>query len=175
MFREVFVSIYNKMVNTSKHQGFNDLDKITLGLDQVTKSVIYSSIENEQDRALLKRVLLAFARYNKSVGYCQGFNIIAALILEIVDKKAEDALMCMIYLIDHILPEGYFTNSMHTLAIDMAVFRELLKQKQPKLCQHLNALQYNSIATNSGNNKSFTSTLFSKNKKFFTMHCYFYL
>lgn len=41
------------MVNTSKHQGFNDLDKITLGLDQVTKSVIYSSIENEQDRAIL--------------------------------------------------------------------------------------------------------------------------
>ena len=55
-----------------------------------------SNVDNEQDRALLKRVLLAFARYNKSVGYCQGFNIIAAQILEIVDKKEEDALMCMV-------------------------------------------------------------------------------
>ncbi len=90
-------------------------------------------------------MLLAFARYNKSIGYCQGFNIIAALILEIVDKKEEDALMCMIYLIDHILPEGYFANSMHSLAIDMAVFRELLKTRLPKLCQHLNSLQFNSL------------------------------
>lgn len=94
--------------------------------------------ENDRDRALLKRVLLAYARYNKSVGYCQGFNIIAALILEIVDKREEDALKCMIYLIDHVLPEGYFTHSMHTLAIDMAVFRELLKIRLPKLYDHLN-------------------------------------
>ena len=107
----------------------------------------FSGDDSEQDRALLKRVLLAFARYNKTIGYCQGFNIIAALILEIVDKKEEDALMCMIYLIDHILPEGYFTNSMHSLAIDMAVFRELLKSRLPKLCQHLNSLQFNSIAS----------------------------
>ena len=38
---------------------------------------------------------------------------------------------------------------MHSLAIDMAVFRELLKAKLPKLCNHLNALQFNSI-TESG-------------------------
>jgi hypothetical protein len=114
----------------------------------------FSGHENDRDRALLKRVLLAYARYNKSVGYCQGFNIIAALILEIVEKKEDDALMCMIYLIDHILPEGYFTNSMHSLAIDMAVFRELLKTKLPKLYEHLNELQYNSVTNmmDNGNN-----------------------
>lgn len=119
----------------------------------------FSGHENDRDRALLKRVLLAYARYNKSVGYCQGFNIIAALILEIVDKKEDDALMCMIYLIDHILPEGYFTNSMHTLAIDMAVFRELLKTKLPKLYQHLNQLQ------NGVTSQSMTSNKSKKSKK----------
>lgn len=108
----------------------------------------FSGQDNEEDRALLKRVLLAFARYNKSIGYCQGFNIVAALILEIVDKKEEDAFMCMIYLIDHVLPEGYFTNSMHSLAIDMAVFRELLKLKHPKLYEHLNQLQFSSVNNN---------------------------
>jgi len=35
---------------------------------------------------------------------------------------------------------------MRTLAIDMAVFRELLKARLPKLCHHLNALQFNSIS-----------------------------
>jgi hypothetical protein len=140
--------------NKVRRIAFNDRsnpDDDELGI-QIVKDLhrtgcsAFSGDDNEQDRALLKRVLLAFARYNKSVGYCQGFNIIAALILEIVDKKEEDALMCMIYLIDHVLPEGYFTNSMHTLAIDMAVFRELLKTKLPKLCQHLNSLQFNSIS-----------------------------
>ncbi|CAF0808804.1 unnamed protein product [Brachionus calyciflorus] len=139
--------------NKTRRAAFNDRsnpDDDELGI-QIVKDLhrtgcsAFSGHENEQDRALLKRVLLAYARYNKSVGYCQGFNIIAALILEIVEKKEEDALMCMIFLIDHILPEGYFTNSMHTLSIDMAVFRELLKLKLPKLYKHLNELQFNSM------------------------------
>ena len=33
---------------------------------------------------MLRRVLLAYARFNKSTGYCQGFNIIAAMILKVV-------------------------------------------------------------------------------------------
>lgn len=41
---------------------------------------------------VLKRVLLAYARWNKNVGYCQGFNILAALILEVVDGNEGDAL-----------------------------------------------------------------------------------
>lgn len=147
--------------NRTRRAAFNDRsnpDDDELGI-QIVKDLhrtgcsAFSGQENEQDRALLKRVLLAYARYNKSVGYCQGFNIIAALILEIVERKEEDALMCMIYLVDHILPEGYFTNSMHTLAIDMAVFRELLKQKLPKLYIHLNQLQFNSMTNNKLNTK----------------------
>jgi hypothetical protein len=129
----------------------------------------FSGHENEQDRALLKRVLLAYARYNKSVGYCQGFNIIAALILEIVDKKEDDALICMIFLIDHILPEGYFTNSMHTLAIDMAVFRELLKAKLPKLWAHLNELQYGGNFTTKNQTKQMPSTYEPPLTNVFTM------
>ncbi|RNA24186.1 TBC1 domain family member [Brachionus plicatilis] len=137
----------------TRRAAFNDRsnpDDDDLGI-QIVKDLhrtgcsAFSGHENEQDRALLKRVLLAYARYNKSVGYCQGFNIMAALILEIVERREEDALMCMIYLVDHILPEGYFTNSMHTLAVDMTVFRELLKQKLPKLYIHLNQLQFNSM------------------------------
>jgi hypothetical protein len=53
LFRDLFLSLYNEMVNTSKNLGFNDLDKITLGLNQATKSVIYSTIVNEQERSTL--------------------------------------------------------------------------------------------------------------------------
>lgn len=41
---------------------------------------------------VLKRVLLAYARWNKTVGYCQGFNVLAALILEVTEGNESDAL-----------------------------------------------------------------------------------
>ena len=41
---------------------------------------------------MLKRVLLAYARWNKSIGYCQGFNMLAAIILEVMEKSEPDAL-----------------------------------------------------------------------------------
>ena len=42
---------------------------------------------------MLKRALLAYARYNKTTGYCQGFNILAAFILKVVDFDETMALM----------------------------------------------------------------------------------
>ena len=45
----------------------------------------------EENQALLKRVLLAYARWNKAVGYCQGFNMLAALILQVMDRSETDS------------------------------------------------------------------------------------
>lgn len=52
----------------------------------------WSGLDGDKERVLLRRVLLAYARYNKTIGYCQGFNVIAALILEVTDYKEEPAL-----------------------------------------------------------------------------------
>ncbi|XP_063998062.1 TBC1 domain family member 30 isoform X1 [Pogoniulus pusillus] len=101
----------------------------------------YCGQEAEQDRVVLKRVLLAYARWNKSVGYCQGFNILAALILEVMEGNEGDALKIMIYLIDKVLPDSYFVNNLRALSVDMAVFRDLLRVKLPELSQHLDTLQ----------------------------------
>uniref|UniRef100_A0A674JM60 TBC1 domain family member 30 n=1 Tax=Terrapene triunguis TaxID=2587831 RepID=A0A674JM60_9SAUR len=101
----------------------------------------YCGQEAEQDRVVLKRVLLAYARWNKSVGYCQGFNILAALILEVMEGNEGDALKIMIYLIDKVLPDSYFVNNLRALSVDMAVFRDLLRMKLPELSQYLDTLQ----------------------------------
>ena len=45
-----------------------------------------------EERASLKRILLAYARWNKVVGYCQGFNIIAAVLLDVLDRREDDVL-----------------------------------------------------------------------------------
>ncbi|KAM9328614.1 TBC1 domain family member 30 isoform 2-T2 [Pholidichthys leucotaenia] len=101
----------------------------------------YCGQEGEQDRVVLKRVLLAYARWNKAVGYCQGFNVLAALILEVTEGSESDALKVMIYLIDKVLPDSYFANNLRALSVDMAVFRDLLRLKLPRLSQHLHHLQ----------------------------------
>ncbi|XP_041440746.1 TBC1 domain family member 30 L homeolog isoform X2 [Xenopus laevis] len=101
----------------------------------------YCGQEAEQDRVVLKRVLLAYARWNKTIGYCQGFNILAALILEVMEGNEGDALKVMIYLIDKVLPDSYFANNLRALSVDMAVFRDLLRMKLPELSQHLDVLQ----------------------------------
>ncbi|XP_071442800.1 TBC1 domain family member 30-like [Hetaerina americana] len=44
------------------------------------------------NQAVLKRVLLGFARWNKAVGYCQGFNMLAALILQVTERSEADAI-----------------------------------------------------------------------------------
>ncbi|XP_021369898.1 TBC1 domain family member 30-like isoform X2 [Mizuhopecten yessoensis] len=122
-------------------------DDNTLGL-QIVKDLHrtgcsgFSGQDNEEERAVLKRVLLAYARWNKTVGYCQGFNVIAALLLEVMERKEDDALMVMIYLIDHVLPDSYFANNLRALSVDMAVFRDLLGLMFPKLSKHLDYLQY---------------------------------
>lgn len=52
----------------------------------------WSGISGEAERIHLKRVLLGYARFNKTIGYCQGFNVIAALVLEVTEFKEECAL-----------------------------------------------------------------------------------
>ncbi|PSN45914.1 hypothetical protein C0J52_24204 [Blattella germanica] len=96
----------------------------------------------EENQALLKRVLLAYARWNKAVGYCQGFNMLAALILQVMDRSETDSVKVMIYLIEGVLPESYFANNLRGLSVDMAVFRDLLRLRLPTLSRHLDHLQH---------------------------------
>lgn len=35
-------------------------------------------------------------RWNKEVGYCQGFNMLAAIILEVMEKSESDSLKVII-------------------------------------------------------------------------------
>ncbi|XP_046840590.1 TBC1 domain family member 30-like [Xenia sp. Carnegie-2017] len=106
----------------------------------------FCEFETPDERAILKRVLLAYARWNKGVGYCQGFNVMAALILQVMDRCEEDALKVMVYLIDFVLPANYFSNNLRSLSIDMAVLRELMTIKLPDLSDHLHYLQRQATA-----------------------------
>ncbi|KAK6057716.1 TBC domain protein [Cooperia oncophora] len=59
------------------------------------------------DEKKLKQVLLAYARFNKAIGYCQGFNVIAASNpSKWLEYRTDEALKIMIFLIEHVMPQG---------------------------------------------------------------------
>ncbi|XP_039450504.1 serine-rich adhesin for platelets isoform X2 [Culex pipiens pallens] len=123
-----------------------DEDDEELGIQIVkdlhrTGSSLCSGPSGTINQAKLKRVLLGYSRFNPEVGYCQGFNMLGALILQVMDKNEADSIKVMILLIEGLLPRGYFCGSLGGLQTDMAVFRELLGTKLPKLARHLQKLQ----------------------------------
>lgn len=67
--------------------------------------------------------------------------MLGALILQVMERSEIESLKVMIYLIEGVLPKGYFSGSMGGLQADMAVFREILSTRLPKLSKHLQKLQ----------------------------------
>lgn len=99
--QKVKIQRYNLYLYLKKCEIFHCFSSIPIQDLHRTGCSSYCGQEAEQDRVVLKRVLLAYARWNKSVGYCQGFNILAALILEVVEGNEGDALKVSIS-VDHI-------------------------------------------------------------------------
>uniref|UniRef100_A0A182PBG0 Rab-GAP TBC domain-containing protein n=1 Tax=Anopheles epiroticus TaxID=199890 RepID=A0A182PBG0_9DIPT len=124
----------------------SDEDDEELGIQIVkdlhrTGSSLCSGPSGTINQGKLKRVLLGYSRFNPEVGYCQGFNMLGALILQVMDKSESDSIKVMILLIEGLLPAGYFCGSLGGLQADMAVFRDLLGTRLPKLARHLQKLQ----------------------------------
>ncbi|KJH52693.1 TBC domain protein [Dictyocaulus viviparus] len=111
---------------------------------QILKDISRTGWCEFDDEKKLKQVLLGYARYNKIIGYCQGFNVIAALILQVVEYRTDIALKVMIFLIEHVLPRGYFDQTLGALSVDMIVMRDLMLQRLPATTQHLEELQKSS-------------------------------
>jgi uncharacterized membrane protein YgcG len=89
--------------------------------------------------AKLQEVLLAYARRNPEVGYCQGMNLIAASLLLIV-PTSEDAFWLLASMVEHILPAHYYDRSLLASRADQRVLRQYVAQLLPRLSAHLDAL-----------------------------------
>jgi len=87
----------------------------------------------------LNEVLLAYARRNPDIGYCQGMNLITANLLLLV-PTAEDAFWILVSIIEHILPPNYFNSSLLTSRADQVVLRHYVSAVLPQLSTHLDAL-----------------------------------
>jgi small G protein signaling modulator 3 len=87
----------------------------------------------------LDEVLLAYARRNPEVGYCQGMNLVAANLLLIM-PSTEDAFWILVAMIETILPQGYFDHSLLASRADQQVLRGYVAEVLPKLSAHFDDL-----------------------------------
>ncbi|XP_057801389.1 uncharacterized protein LOC131016707 isoform X1 [Salvia miltiorrhiza] len=92
---------------------------------------------NENGRNSLRRVLSAYALHNPSVGYCQAMNFFAGLLLLMMPE--ENAFWTLVGIIDEYF-EGYFSLEMIESQVDQLVFEDLMRERFPKLVNHLDYL-----------------------------------
>ncbi|GAV84196.1 RabGAP-TBC domain-containing protein [Cephalotus follicularis] len=92
---------------------------------------------DENGRDSLRRLLLAYARHNPSVGYCQAMNFFAGILLLLMPE--ENAFWALVGIIDDYF-EGYYTEEMIESQVDQLVFEDLMRERFPKLVNHLDYL-----------------------------------
>lgn len=85
-------------------------------------------------------VLVAFAHQNTSVGYCQGLNYIAGLIL-IITKDELSTFWLLKHLVENVASE-YHTKTMFGLQRDIYVISELVKLREPLINEKINELGF---------------------------------
>ncbi|KAK7343244.1 hypothetical protein VNO77_11842 [Canavalia gladiata] len=92
---------------------------------------------DEDGRNALRRLLTAYARHNPSVGYCQAMNFFAGLLLLLMPE--ENAFWTLMGLLDDYF-DGYYSEEMIESQVDQLVFEELVRERFPKLANHLDYL-----------------------------------
>ncbi len=87
----------------------------------------------------LYNVLIAFATFNPIVGYCQGLNYIAGLLLIVTAGDEEASFWLLKHLIESVAPE-YHTKTMKGLKRDIDVLTDLITNRIPLVNEKINEL-----------------------------------
>jgi len=83
----------------------------------------------------LQRVLNAYAGYNQSVGYCQGMNYVAGLLLLVSDSEIE-SFAVFVCLMDHMGLSGFYRERLPLLRRYLRACDKLVAETVPDLREH---------------------------------------
>ncbi|KAK3922961.1 Growth hormone-regulated TBC protein 1-A [Frankliniella fusca] len=101
-------------------------------------NIFFNQSDQSELRNQLFRVLCAYAHHNKRVGYCQGLNYIAGLLL-LVTKSEENSFWLLKILVEQILPD-YYGPTMEGVVVDIDVLGELVRLKAPAIHRQVSDL-----------------------------------
>ncbi|KAL9272343.1 TBC1 domain family member 8B-like protein [Drosera capensis] len=133
-------------VNTENVDTDHKVKKENAGLHEKWKGQIEKDLPrtfpghpalDEDGRNALRRLLIAYARHNPTVGYCQAMNFLAGLLLLLMPE--ENAFWTLMGIMDDYF-DGYYSEEMIESQVDQLVFEELVRERFPKLVNHLDYL-----------------------------------
>uniref|UniRef100_A0A915PZD4 TBC1 domain family member 2B n=1 Tax=Setaria digitata TaxID=48799 RepID=A0A915PZD4_9BILA len=111
------------------------LKQIDLDLARTLPTNRFFDEPTSEKIVVLRRVLYAYRFHNKSVGYCQGLNRLAAIALLFLEES--DAFWFLVACVEHLQPCAYYTSTLLCAVADQKVLRDLVSEKLPKLSSHL--------------------------------------
>ncbi|KAM0029271.1 putative Rab-GTPase-TBC domain-containing protein [Helianthus debilis subsp. tardiflorus] len=98
-------------------------------------------LDTPEGHAAVRRVLVGYSFRDSDVGYCQGLNYVAALLL-LVMKTEEEAFWMLAVLLENVLVNDCYTDNLSGCHVDQRVFKDLLTKKCPRLSAHLDAIGF---------------------------------
>ncbi|VDK75423.1 unnamed protein product [Onchocerca ochengi] len=111
------------------------LKQIDLDLARTLPTNRFFDEPTSEKIVVLRRVLCAYRFHNKSVGYCQGLNRLAAIALLFLEES--DAFWFLVACVEYLQPAAYYTSTLLCAVADQKVLRDLVSEKLPKLSSHL--------------------------------------
>ncbi|CAN1288858.1 TBC1 domain family member 2A [Linum perenne] len=140
-----------KKKSTVPNSYFNDLivaveGKVTPATRQIDHDLPrtfpgHPWLDTPEGHAALRRVLVAYSFRDSDVGYCQGLNYVAALLL-LVMKTEEDAFWMLAVLLENVLVNDCYTTNLSGCHVEQRVFKDLLDKQCPRLAAHLDSLEF---------------------------------
>lgn len=131
--RKANPNLYNSLLNI-EHFNKEISDSISIDLPRTFPDNIHFDAKKER----LFNILCAYAHHNRDVGYCQGLNYIAGLLLIVTDDE-EKSFWLLKHIVENIVPQ-YHSHQMTNLLRDLAVFRELIIKRMPAVNNHVERL-----------------------------------
>ncbi|CAA6661569.1 unnamed protein product [Spirodela intermedia] len=98
-------------------------------------------LDTPQGQASLRRVLVAYSFRDSDVGYCQGLNYVAALLLLVMTAE-EDAFWMLAVLLEDVLVNDCYTDNLSGCHVEQRVFKGLLTEKSPRIAAHLDEMGF---------------------------------
>lgn len=124
----------------------NNIDKTSEHIKIIDKDIQRTLATNvffrePQTLDALRRILVAFSWHNTRIGYCQGLGYIAGILLLLMKEESAFWLFCTI--VEKLLPEEYFTETLIAARVDQLVFAALISKKLPHLWAHFQRVSLN--------------------------------
>ncbi|XVE72492.1 hypothetical protein DITRI_Ditri11bG0043400 [Diplodiscus trichospermus] len=130
-----------KKKSTVPESYYNDLTKAVEGkVTPATRQIDHDLprtfpghpwLDTPEGHAALRGVLVGYSFRDSDVGYCQGLNYVAALLL-LVMKTEEDAFWMLAVLLENVLVNDCYTNNLSGCHVEQRVFKDLLAKKCPR-------------------------------------------